>query len=206
MPPRGKQKARRLNSRSPPQFLPRGGNSSASSSVRRRPSAHVASGAEGETDAIVVQAIPQAFQGPAIDVVSGNGREAIANASLRECPVDGLLVPVADRQASRWYLFTQVTEDVPRAGRKTPEEVGREGLYNTIVEAYHHCFPPGDLCHTRPEFGKVVQEGHAASTVEALRKLHNHAACQFPREHKWKKVEKYLREVKGIKVHISKHP
>jgi len=52
----------------------------------------------------------------------------------------------------------------------------------------------------------VVQEGPASDTsVPALKNLHNHAACQFPAEHKWKAVEKHLREVHGIKVHVSKH-
>ena len=50
--------------------------------------------------------------------------------------MDGAFVHVGDKQASRWYLFTQVTEDVPRPGRKTPEEVGREGLYNEIADTY----------------------------------------------------------------------
>ena len=49
--------------------------------------------------------------------------------------MDGVLVQAGDAQSSRWYLFTQVTEDDPPVGRKTPQEVGREGFYNAIVEA-----------------------------------------------------------------------
>ena len=126
--------------------------------------------------------------------------------SWGDCPVDGTLVQAADKDASRWYLFTQVTEDVPRPGRKTPEEVGREGLYKALVETYSKVFKPQHPCHAGPEFGKVVQEGHPRSTVSALKNLHNHAACQFPSRHKWKTVEKHMREVLGIKVHISRHP
>ena len=103
-------------------------------------------------------------------------------------------------------MFTQVTEDQVRIGRKSPEEVGREGLYKAIVETYAAVFPAGHTCHVGPEFGKVAQEGHPSSTIDVLKNLHNHAVCQFPSEHKWKRVEKHLREVKGIKVHISKHP
>ena len=33
-------------------------------------------------------------------------------------------------------MKTQVTEDEVRPGRKTPEDVGREGLYNALVGAY----------------------------------------------------------------------
>ena len=103
-------------------------------------------------------------------------------------------------------MFTQVTENEARAGRKTPEEVGREGLYRAIVETYSIVFPAGHPCHVGPEFGKVAQEGHPSSTFEQLKKLHLHAICQFPSAHKWKRVEQHLREVKGIKVHIAKHP
>lgn len=121
--------------------------------------------------------------------------------------MDGSLVHADEKQASRWYLFTQVTEDEQRPGRKTPDEVGRQGLYNEIADTYSKVFKPGHPCHTGPEFGKVAQEGgHPNSPVAVLKKTHNHAACQFRAEHKWKAVEKYLREVKGIKVHISKHP
>ena len=133
------------------------------------------------------------------------GAYAAGSGSL-ECPVDGTLAQAGEKQASRWYLFTQVTEDEVRPGRKTPEDVGREGLYNALVETYHKVFKPGHLCHVGPDFCKVVQEGHPNSTVDALKNLHNHAACQFPVAHKWKAVEKYLREAKGIKVHVSKHP
>ena len=164
------------------------------SSVKRRPSARSSAAVEEQAPRI----LPPAPQGPAADVVHPTTRE------LGECPVDGIIVHVGNHQAGKWYLFTQVSEDIPRPGRKTPEEVGREGLYNAIVDTYHHVFPPGHLCHTGPEFGKVVQEGHPNSTVAALKNLHNHAACQFPEEHRWKSVEKYLREQHGIKVHISK--
>ena len=103
--------------------------------------------------------------------------------------VDGHLPAVGDRQASRWYMFTQVTEDQARAGRKSPEEVGREGFYKAIVDTYAVVFPAEHPCHVWPDFGKVAQEGHPSSTVDALKKLHLHAVCQFPSEHRWKRVE-----------------
>jgi hypothetical protein len=47
------------------------------------------------------------------------GAYAAGSGSL-ECPVDGTLAQAGEKQASRWYLFTQVTEDEVRLGRKTP--------------------------------------------------------------------------------------
>ena len=119
--------------------------------------------------------------------------------------MDGSLVHAGDKQSSRWYLFTHVTEDEQRPGRKSPLEIGREGFYNAIVDTYSKVFPVGHACHSGPDFGKVVQEGHPESTLAVCRNLHHHGAFQFPTEHKWKAVEKHLREVQGIKVHIAKH-
>ena len=84
-------------------------------------------------------------------------------------------------------------------------EIGRQGFYNAIVDTYSKVFPVGHACHSGPDFGKVVQEGHPESTLAVCRNLHHHGAFQFPTEHKWKAVEKHLREVQGIKVHIAKH-
>jgi hypothetical protein len=115
--------------------------------------------------------------------------------------VDGLLQFPNDRYAGRFYLFTQVTETgPPRPGRKTPEAVGREGLWRAVVATYAAVFPVGHPCHTGPAFGKVVQEGHPNSTVQALVHVHNHGAFAFPADHKWKAVERHLRVVQGIKV------
>ena len=124
---------------------------------------------------------------------------------LQECPVDGHLVPPGDRAAGKFYLFTQVSENEARPGRKTPEEVGRQGLYDAIAAAYGAVFAEGHPCHDGPLFGKVVQEGHASSTEPSLQRLHSHAACAFPAEHKWKAVERHLREVQGVKVHGGPH-
>ena len=60
--------------------------------------------------------------------------------------------------------------------------------------------PEGHPCVGGPIFGKAVQEGHPASFLVCLQHLHNHAACAFPQDHKWKSVEKHLREELGIKV------
>ena len=120
---------------------------------------------------------------------------------LSECPVDGVLTLPAERQAGKFYLFTQVEEDGPRRpGRKTPAEVGREGLWSAIVTAYKTAFPPNHPCHGGPLFGIIAQEGHPNSTEFRLRRLHNHGACAFPAEHKRRAVERHLREVQGVKV------
>ena len=121
-------------------------------------------------------------------------------ASLSVCEVDGEFVHVADNASGRFFLFTQVSESVARPGRKTPEETGRHGLYAATQTAYAAVFPQEHPCASGPTFGKVVQEGHPASGIACLRNVHNHAACAFPQDHRWKAVEKQLREVQGIKV------
>ena len=110
-------------------------------------------------------------------------------------------MPPTERAAGKFYLFTQVEENgPPRAGRKTPAETGREGLWNAVKATYAAVFPVGHPCHDGALFGKVAQEGHPRSAEERLRKLHNHGAFAFPAEHKWKSVERHLREVHGVKV------
>ena len=73
-------------------------------------------------------------------------------------------------------------------------------VYEAIQSAYAALSPEGHPCAGGPTFGKVVQEGHAGSGLVCLRNLHHHAACAFPQDHRWKTVEKHLREVLGIKV------
>ena len=70
---------------------------------------------------------------------------------------------------------------------------GSEGSYAAVFPAEH-------ACHGGPLFGKVGQEGHPASTDDRLKRLHNHGAFGFAAEHKWRAVEKNLREVQGIEV------
>ena len=129
---------------------------------------------------------------------------------LAECPVDGLLESPKARAAGKFYMFTQVEEDGPlQPGRKTPAETGREGLWNAIVATYRAVFSspvPVHACHNGPAFGKVAQEGHPGSTEVKLQRLHNHAALAFPEEHRWKAVERHLREVHGVKVWSSVYP
>ena len=83
---------------------------------------------------------------------------------------------------------------------QAPEEVGREGLWRAVVATYAAAFPLPHLCRPGPLFGKVVQEGHPKSTEGRLRRLHNHAAFAFPADHRWRAVEKHLREVHGVEV------
>ena len=100
----------------------------------------------------------------------------------------------------KFYLFTQVEEDGPtRPGRKTPAQLGREGFWDAIKAAYAAVFRPDFPCHTGPVFGKIAQ-GHTNSAELRLRRLHNHAACAFPAYHRWKAVERNLREAQGVKV------
>ena len=124
-------------------------------------------------------------------------------ASLGVCEVDGEFVHVADNAAGRFFLFTQVSESIARPGRKTPQETGRQGLYEAIQTSYAAMFPEEHPCAGGATFGKVVQEGHPASGIACLRNLHNHAACAFPQNHRWKAIEKHLREEQGIKVQGS---
>ena len=121
--------------------------------------------------------------------------------SLGECPVDGALAWPSESSSGSYFLFTQVEEDgPPRPGRKTPEEVGREGLWLAVKAAYAAVFPEGHACHAGPLFGKVAQEGHPRSTEDRLKRLHNHGAFAFAADHRWRAVERHLRETLGVKV------
>ena len=50
------------------------------------------------------------------------------------------------------------------------------------------------------DYGLVVRELHATSPLVVLQQAHNHAACAYPSEHRWKAVEQYMREVLNIKA------
>ncbi len=56
--------------------------------------------------------------------------------------------------------------------------------------------------HMELSFLRAILVARAPSESQ-LRRLHNHAACAFAADHKWKAVERHLREVQGIKVHSS---
>jgi len=108
---------------------------------------------------------------------------------------------VGDKVAGRYYLFTCMPTSI--VGRKQPAEIGRQGLYESVSRAYGAVFPSDHPCHHGPDFGAVALEPsmqeHGDASGEAARP-HLHAALQFSRDHKWKAVEKQLREVQGIKV------
>ena len=71
-------------------------------------------------------------------------------------------------------------KDAPaRPRRKTPAELGRQGFWVAMKEAYAASFPEGHACHTGPAWGKVSQEGHEHSAELRLRRLHNHAIVLF---------------------------
>ena len=43
----------------------------------------------------------------------------------------------------------QVSEREERPGRKTPAQVGRQGLYEAVEATYAVVFPEGHACHTQ---------------------------------------------------------
>ena len=118
----------------------------------------------------------------------------------QDCPVDGELLHAGDRAEGKYYLFTQVASRVPIPGRKEPEDTTREALYAALVATYAAVFGEGHACHNGPEYGLVAREQHRQSPVERSRKVHNHAGCAFSAFHRWKAVEKHMREHHGIKV------
>ena len=78
--------------------------------------------------------------------------------------------------------------------------MGREGFFNLLKAAYATAFPAPHPCHTGPLYGKVVREFHRDSGERRLRRAHMHAAVAFVAEHRWKAVERTLRENHGVKV------
>ena len=116
-----------------------------------------------------------------------------------ECPVDGELPLPNLRAAGKFYLWSAVTERGPPRYR-TPDEIGREGLYRAIQAAYARAYPAGHALHAGPAFGKVARELHRLSPVHRSRNPHLHAATAFLVEHKWKALERILREEHKIKV------
>ena len=129
----------------------------------------------------------------------GDAPNAIAALSPA-CTVDEVFPHVGDRAAGRYYLFTMPHCRQVIPGRKSPEEVGRNGLHAAIVRSYAAVFPASHACHIGPDYGVVAQEKHASSPNEASQGVHLHGAWAFPVEHRWKAVERQLRVVEGIKV------
>ena len=90
---------------------------------------------------------------------------------------------------------------------KKPDEVGRQGFYEAIVRTYTYLYPGADhALHNGPEYGCVARELHCQSPLECRRKAHFHCASAFAVEHKWKAVERYLREKEKIKVKSAPSP
>ena len=116
-----------------------------------------------------------------------------------DCLVDGVLEHVANKAAGKFYLWSAVTERGPPRYR-TPDEIGREGLYRAIQAAYARAYPADHALHAGPAFGKVARELHRLSPVHRSRNPHLHAATAFLVEHKWKALERILREEHKIKV------
>ena len=111
-----------------------------------------------------------------------------------ECPVDGPSDHAAAGARSKFYLFTMVCELLGGL-RRTPQEVGRQGLWDALVLAYRSAFSAAHPCHNGPAFGCVAQEQHRTSAVRPRREVHLHLAAAVPAEHRWKAVEQCMREV-----------
>ena len=94
------------------------------------------------------------------------------------------------KRRARWAL-------TKRKKRVKRRPVAMDCMIQTACAAV---FAQEHPCASGPTFGKVVQEGHPTSGIACLRNVHNHAACAFPQDHRWKAIEKQLREVQGIKV------
>jgi len=94
-------------------------------------------------------------------------------------------------ERSRFYFITFAHSALP--GRKAPVEVGREGFYNILVNAYVKLGLP-EITH-----GMVALELHEDGAP------HLHADVETSKPHRWKAIEKGLRTTHGVKVHFSKH-
>ena len=73
-------------------------------------------------------------------------------------------------------------------------------MYEAIQVTYAAVVPASHPCAGGATFGKAVQEGRPGSGFACLVRPHKHAACAFPQDHRWKSVEKHLREEQGIKA------
>ena len=56
----------------------------------------------------------------------------------------------------------------------------------------------------RKKDGTMPTPRAVRDTIPCLRKVHKYAALAFPADHRWKMVEKHLREVPGSKVTMVK--
>ena len=122
-----------------------------------------------------------------------------------ECSVDSFFPhDVADSAHGKFYLFTMVRTNMP--GRKTPDEVGRRGLYEALVATYRAVFPADHECHNGPKHGLVARELHKHSPLQSRRQPHLHAAAELPKEHRWKMIERELRVRHRIKVSSFRNP
>ena len=122
------------------------------------------------------------------------------------CAVDGACVPAGERVASKYYHFTML-EVTGNPGMKKPDDVGRQGFFEAIQRTYAHLYrDEAHPLHNGPAYGCVARELHARSSQEDRRKAHLHSPCAFPVEHKWKAVERHLREVEKIKVPSPEAP
>ena len=126
-------------------------------------------------------------------------------ASLAECNVDGVCVHAGDRAAGKYYLFTVVTQHC-LAQYQRPDDIGREGLFTALKSVYAEAYPDTEhTLHNGPIYGIVARELHANSNVESSRNPHLHCAAAFSSEHRWKTIERLLRQRHDIKVIDRRH-
>ena len=86
------------------------------------------------------------------------------------------------------------------AGWRHPGEVGREGVWLLLCNVYTAVFPAAHPCRNGPKHGKCVREIHRHSPQPDSQRPHLHLAAEFVADHKWKAVERCLREQQGVKV------
>ena len=87
-------------------------------------------------------------------------------------------------------------------GRVQPGDVSREHFLVRVREAYAAVFPVPDVLHGGPTHAYVVREPHHNHPLVHLRDPHLHLAGEWPRSHRWKKVEKHLRERMNLQAAI----
>ena len=153
------------------------------------PAAAPVAGAPGAAPALLAAAPAEA----AGDADAVAGAETLPE---EERPSDGL-------RRARFYLVTMVWCSVPHYVK--PDSITRADFWGLICEAYRAVFPPENENHVGPNLGAVAKELHRNHEVHCMRHSHYHAACEFAVEHRWKQVERYLREHLHIKVHFSAH-
>ena len=131
--------------------------------------------------------------------------DADSASAQEQCAIDGARVHVGENASGKFYLFTVVTER-GTARYKQPDAIGREGFFVALKSVYAEVYPDAEhTLHSGPLYGMVARELHANSNLERSRNPHLHCATAFATDHRWKTIERLLRERHEIKVLIQRH-